>query len=197
MPDQIHDYHLCVFGAGAVGKSSLILRFVRGTFKEPYTPTIEDTYRQVISCNKQVCTLLITDTTGSYQFPAMRRLSVTKGQAFILVYSVTDRSSFEHLEGIYAEMLTVKGKETLSKLPIILIGNKTDEADSRQVAQSEGKALAKRWSCGFMETSAKQSWNVKESFQQLLQMEQTASLALVSDKRKRFSIYKHKKCCFL
>jgi len=62
MPEQSNDYRVVVFGAGGVGKSSLVLRFVRGTFRDTYVPTIEDTYRQVISCNKQVCTSLFSFT---------------------------------------------------------------------------------------------------------------------------------------
>ncbi|PIO66716.1 Miro-like protein [Teladorsagia circumcincta] len=91
------DYRVAVFGAGGVGKSSIVQRFVKGTFSENYVPTIEDTYRQVISCNqKNVCTLEITDTTGSHQFPAMQRLSISKGHAFILIYSVT-RSTAQNI----------------------------------------------------------------------------------------------------
>lgn len=52
MPEQSNDYRVVVFGAGGVGKSSLVLRFIKGTFRESYIPTIEDTYRQVsTSCN--------------------------------------------------------------------------------------------------------------------------------------------------
>lgn len=59
---------------------------------------------QVISCDKSVCTLQITDTTGSHQFPAMQRLSISKGHAFILVYSITSRQSLEELKPIYQQV---------------------------------------------------------------------------------------------
>lgn len=107
MPEQSNDYRVVVFGAGGVGKSSLVLRFVKGTFRDTYIPTVEDTYRQVISCDKSVCTLQITDTTGSHQFPAMQRLSISKGHAFILVYSITSRQSLEELKPIYQQVRSV------------------------------------------------------------------------------------------
>lgn len=59
---------------------------------------------QVISCDKSVCTLEITDTTGSHQFPAMQRLSISRGHAFILVYSITSRQSLEELKPIYQQV---------------------------------------------------------------------------------------------
>lgn len=49
MPEASTDYRVAVFGAGGVGKSSIVLRFLKGTFSESYVPTIEDTYRQVPS----------------------------------------------------------------------------------------------------------------------------------------------------
>jgi len=100
MPEQSNDYRVVVFGAGGVGKTSLVLRFIHGTFRDSYIPTIEDTYRKVISSNKSICTLHITDTTGSHQFPAMQRLSISKGHAFILVFSIAAKQSLEELKSI-------------------------------------------------------------------------------------------------
>ncbi|XP_011501288.1 PREDICTED: GTP-binding protein Di-Ras2 [Ceratosolen solmsi marchali] len=178
MPEQSNDYRVVVFGAGGVGKSSLVLRFVRGTFRESYVPTIEDTYRQVISCNKNICTLQITDTTGSHQFPAMQRLSISKGHAFILVYSVSSRQSFEELRPIWTVIRELKGQD-ISQIPIMLVGNKCDESPSRrEVTQSEGQAEATNWGCGFLETSAKTNHNVNALFRDLLTLEKNRSVSL-------------------
>ncbi|CAH8875559.1 unnamed protein product, partial [Trichobilharzia szidati] len=184
MPEQPTDYRVAVFGSGGVGKTSLVLRFVRGTFRETYIPTIEDTYRQVISCNRQVCTLQITDTTGSHQFPAMQRLSITKAHAFILVYSITNKASFDELQPLYTELALIKMDE-LPKVPIMLVGNKVDENDNREVSTAHGRALAQKWKCGFMETSAKSNFNVKEVFQELLKMETRRNMTLVGENKSR------------
>ena len=88
---------------------------------------------QVISCNKNVCTLQITDTTGSHQFPAMQRLSITKGHAFILVFSVTSRQSIEELKPIWEMIRSIKGN--LDDVPMILVGNKCDETENRELSQ--------------------------------------------------------------
>ncbi|KDR14490.1 GTP-binding protein Di-Ras2 isoform X2 [Zootermopsis nevadensis] len=183
MPEQSNDYRVVVFGAGGVGKSSLVLRFVKGTFRESYIPTIEDTYRQVISCNKNICTLQITDTTGSHQFPAMQRLSISKGHAFILVYSVTSRQSLEELRPIWDVIREMKGPD-LAAIPVMLVGNKCDETENREVATTEGESEASRWGCNFMETSAKTNHNVKELFQELLNMEKNRNISLQLDSKK-------------
>ena len=172
-----NDYRVVVFGAAGVGKSSLVLRFVKGIFKESYVPTIEDTYRQVIACNKQVCTLQITDTTGSHQFPAMQRLNIQKGHAFILVYSITSRQTLEELRAIYKDIRDIKGEE-INTVPIMLIGSKCDETSSRDVQTQYATRISQDWGCAFMETSAKTNVNVKEAFQELLKLETKNNLSL-------------------
>ena len=54
----------------------------------------------MISSNNSICTMHITDTTGTQQFPAMQRLSISRGHAFILVFSVTSKQSLEELKNI-------------------------------------------------------------------------------------------------
>ncbi|CAG10312.1 unnamed protein product [Tetraodon nigroviridis] len=178
MPEQSNDYRVVVFGAGGVGKSSLVLRFVKGTFRDTYIPTVEDTYRQVISCDKSVCTLQITDTTGSHQFPAMQRLSISKGHAFILVYSITSKQSLEELKPIYQQVLAIKGN--VDAIPIMLVGNKSDETH-REVKTKDGEAQANQWKCAFMETSAKTNHNVTELFQELLNLDKKRNMSLNID----------------
>lgn len=182
MPEQSNDYRVVVFGAGGVGKSSLVLRFVKGTFRESYIPTVEDTYRQVISCDKSICTLQITDTTGSHQFPAMQRLSISKGHAFILVYSVTSKQSLEELKPIFEQICQIKGD--IENIPIMLVGNKSDEMNIRELESADGEAMAKKWKCAFMETSAKTNHNVKELFQELLNLEKRRTVSLQIDGKK-------------
>ncbi|KAK0075240.1 hypothetical protein PV326_011760, partial [Microctonus aethiopoides] len=119
MPEKSTEFQIVVLGAQNVGKSSLILRFITGELPVSYVPTIEDTYQQVISVHNNVCILRITDTSGSHQFPAMQRLSISKGHAFILVYSVCSRQSLEELRPIWAVIRELKGQD-ISQIPIML-----------------------------------------------------------------------------
>ncbi|CAD5216540.1 unnamed protein product [Bursaphelenchus xylophilus] len=179
--DASADYRVAVFGAGGVGKSSIVLRFVKGTFSDNYVPTIEDKYDQVITCNqKSVCTLQVTDTTGSHQFPAMQRLSISKGHAFLLVYSITSIQSFVELRPIWEMIKEVKGDQ-LHDFPVMLVGNKKDEDSKRQIKATVGQEQAQLWGVGFIETSAKSNENITELFQKLLSMEKKRHLALTAN----------------
>jgi len=186
MPEQSNDYRVVLYGAAGVGKSSLVVRFLRGTYRDGYVPTVEDTYLQVINCNGQICTLQITDTAGGHQFPAMQRLSISKGHAFILVYSVTSRQSLEELRSIFKEIRDIKGVD-MENVPIMLVGNKCDDTLSREVSTQEATALATAWKTGYTETSARSNHNVQELFRDLLQMEKRRTMSLELDTKKQSS----------
>lgn len=194
------DYRVAFYGAGRVGKSSIIIRFIKNQFNPSYVPTIEDTYQQVITSNQKICMLQIIDTTGSHQFPAMQRLSFQKGNAFVLVYSITSKQSLEELSRVINTLKQVKG-EALSECPIMLVGNKIDEDSKREISMEMGINFAKRMklNCGFIETSAKSNANITELFQHLLSLEKKRHLTLSVAEIETKTTPKKKRayCCIL
>jgi hypothetical protein len=80
------------------------------------------------------------------------------------VYNIADRASFTALDEIFLEVDSVRN----SDFPLVLIGNKCDLAEQREVSEQEGKELAMRFGCPFFETSARTAINVHEAFCQLV-----------------------------
>jgi GTPase KRas protein len=82
------------------------------------------------------------------------------------VYSITSRRSFEGVEAYYQDLVRVKGGAP----NFVLVGNKVDKLDQREVTSDEGYALASRLGCRFIETSAKTGVNVKDVFSALVRI---------------------------
>eukprot|EP01110_Echinostelium_bisporum_P003623 TRINITY_DN18820_c0_g1_i1.p1 TRINITY_DN18820_c0_g1~~TRINITY_DN18820_c0_g1_i1.p1 ORF type:complete len:189 (-),score=73.31 TRINITY_DN18820_c0_g1_i1:141-707(-) len=160
------EYKIVVVGAGGVGKSALTVRFIQGNFVEKYDPTIEDSYRKQVEVDGVACLLDILDTAGQDEYSALREQYMKTGQGFILVYSVTSPTSFEAAGKLRDQILKIKN---IPKIPIILVGNKIDLEGERAVSHEDGKELATKWECGFIEASAKSNTNVSEVFFELVQ----------------------------
>jgi len=109
----------------------------------------------------------ILDTAGTEQFTAMRDLYMKNGDCFLIMYSITARSTFADCEDIRELILRVKDVE---HVPIVLVGNKVDLLDNRAVEREQGEELASRWNCPFFETSAKTKINVEECIHTLLRI---------------------------
>ncbi|KAF2977425.1 hypothetical protein EK904_012950 [Melospiza melodia maxima] len=84
------------------------------------------------------------------------------GNAYIIVYSVTDRDSFESASELRIHLRRARQAEDI---PIILVGNKTDLVRCREVSEEEGQACAAVFDCKFIETSAVLQHNVDELFE--------------------------------
>lgn len=159
---------IVLFGAGSVGKSAVVIRFVQGSFVERYDPTIEDLYRKIVNVNHQNIMLEIMDTAGTESFLAMRDLYIKNAQGFILLYSIASRSTFRELEQIKNQILNVKDYVDAKQIPLVLVGNKCDLEGQREVSTDEGEDLAKSWGdCCFMEASAKTFVNIEEIFEEV------------------------------
>ena len=158
---MMREYKVVVLGSGGVGKSALTVKFVSGTFMEKYDPTIEDFYRKEIEVDGAPSVLEILDTAGTEQFASMRDLYIKNGQGFVIVYSITSLQTFQDIKTMKEQIARVKGTD---RVPVLLVGNKSDLEHLREVSTSEGHSLAQSWGCPFLEASAKSTLNVNEVF---------------------------------
>jgi len=103
----------------------------------------------------------VLDTAGQEEFSAMREHYMLDGEGFLLVYSVTERDSFDLIGTYHEQILRVKDTQSV---PIVLVGNKSDLEYDRVVDMFEGQLIAQELGCRFAETSAKLGINVTETF---------------------------------
>lgn len=167
MPDGVRRYRIVVLGDGGVGKSALTLQYVQHNFIEYHDPTIEDAYQQRTVIDSEPCLLDILDTAGQVEFTAMREQYMRCGEGFIVCFSLTDRDSFLEVEEYRNLILKVRAHENV---PIVLVANKVDLENSgqRRVSYDEGKSLANKFGCPFLETSAAHRRQVDEVFHTLV-----------------------------
>ncbi len=148
-----------------MGKSALTIQLIQNHFIDEYDPTIEDSYRKQVTIDDNTSLLDILDTAGQEEYSAMRDQYMRTGEGFLLVYAITSRASFEETTTFREQILRVKDKESV---PMVLVGNKADLDDERQVSLQEGVDCAKQFKCPFFETSAKTRLNVEDAFYQLV-----------------------------
>ncbi|KAA8904991.1 ras-like protein [Sphaerosporella brunnea] len=161
----LREYKLVVVGGGGVGKSCLTIQLIQSHFVDEYDPTIEDSYRKQCVIDDEVALLDVLDTAGQEEYSAMREQYMRTGEGFLLVYSITSRTSFVEIATFQQQILRVKDKDYF---PVIVVGNKCDLDMDRAVSQQEGRDLANHFSCRFIETSAKARINVDEAFYNLV-----------------------------
>jgi len=141
---------ICILGSGGSGKSSITIQLMNNTFVESYDPTIIDTYRKQIIINDVLYLLDIVDTSGQEEYIGMIDQYINSCNFFIIVYSITSRQSFDEVSK-YREKITLENN-------CLLIGNKCDLENERQVYYEEGKDLAKTLNMDFCESSAKEKY---------------------------------------
>jgi GTPase KRas protein len=181
---EIETFHISVFGASGVGKSSLTTRVcflslkVRailiqqvalGTFSDAYDPTQEDAYRKQATIDGKTYILEFIDTISHDQSQSMRNQWINQSDATLLVYSITSKSSFLQLDSFYKFIKDEKTKEGMwDPFQICIVGNKSDLEKERQVPVEIARDYAKRMGCAFEECSAKTSQNVEHAAHDLV-----------------------------
>lgn len=119
---------IIVMGSAKVGKTAIVEQFIYEKFPIIHFATVEQLYRTEYELRSLgTLTLDILDTSGSYQFPAMRNLAIKSGDAFVLVFSLDDPESFEEVRLLRELIIQIKSQEQGIHQPaIVIVGNKSD-----------------------------------------------------------------------
>ncbi|MEE9540152.1 MAG: Rab family GTPase [Candidatus Thorarchaeota archaeon] len=159
-------FKIVTVGGAAVGKTSIILRYTTGKFREYYAPTLgADFAIKSVNLDDNRVKLQIWDM-GSQDFLGSVRAGFYPGSKGVLfMYDVTSQESFEELTKWKKEVdLHLKGYECL------VVANKTDLKDERVVSKADGKKIAKRFGGFYLESSVKLNENVDDSFSKMAEM---------------------------
>ena len=192
-------HKVIMVGSGGVGKSALTLQFMYDEFVEDYEPTKADSYRKKVVLDGEEVQIDILDTAGQEDYAAIRDNYFRSGEGFLLVFSITEHESFTATAEFREQILRVKAEE--DKIPLLVVGNKSDLEERRQVPVEEARSKAEEWGVQYVETSAKTRANVDKVFFDLMREIRAKKMSENKDKNGKKS-GKNKKsfkerCCLL
>uniref|UniRef100_A0A8C3SEN9 GTP-binding protein n=1 Tax=Chelydra serpentina TaxID=8475 RepID=A0A8C3SEN9_CHESE len=174
-------YRVVLLGDPGVGKTSLVNLFAGIQERDLPEQPGEVAYERTLSVDGEETTLLDEENR-------FRNYCMQVGNAYVIVYSVTDRLSFESASELRIQLRRTRQAENI---PIILVGNKTDLVRCREVSVEEGRACAVVFDCKFIETSATLQHNVTELFEGVVRQIRLRRDSQEANDRRR-SIYKRK-----
>ncbi len=187
--EEEYKMNIVTIGESGVGKTSILVRYCNDKFNIDHLTTIGIDFRiKQIFLNQKQIKLKIWDTAGQERFQTLTKSYYKSANGIILVYDITDKKSFDRIEHWLNEIKIY----TLTKVPIVLIGNKCDKTN-RLVSYEQGLNLATNMNCKFFETSAYENKNINEAIECLV-----SSVLLSSQELKKpeeIKPIKKKKCC--
>lgn len=153
---------ICMLGSFAVGKTSLVRRFVEGFFSDTYLTTVGVKIdNKAVQVNGTEITLVLWDLYGDDDFQKIRWAHFRGAAGYLLVADGTRRATLEK-----AEFLEDRARKEIGPVPFIFLLNKNDLPDEWEIeSEDEAQLAAKNWTV--LRTSAKTGENVDEAFVQL------------------------------
>ncbi|KAI8081580.1 ras family-domain-containing protein [Halteromyces radiatus] len=162
----LRKYKLVFLGEQSVGKTSLITRFMYDTFDNAYQATIGiDFLSKTMYLSDRTVRLQIWDTAGQERFRSLIPSYIRDSSVAVIVYDISNRDSFMNTSKWIDDVRAERGSEAI----VVLVGNKTDLNEKREVTTDEGEKRAKELNVMFTETSAKAGQNVKNLFRRIAQ----------------------------
>ena len=157
---------IITLGDTTVGKTCLAQRFIGQEFKDIKLSTIgQECFIKIVNINNHEIKIKIWDTAGQERYRSIAISSIRNANGVLLVYDITKKNTYETLEYWFKQ---IKNVLEIKDTPIVLIGNKIDLKDSREVLYEKGEEFAKDHGIKFFECSAKSKINVDEAFNCLI-----------------------------
>ncbi|XP_061891459.1 ras-related protein Rab-8B-like [Entelurus aequoreus] len=160
---KTYDYlfKLLLIGDSGVGKTCLLFRFSEDSFNTTFISTIGIDFKiRTIELDGKRVKLQIWDTAGQERFRTITTAYYRGAMGIMLVYDISNEKSFENIKNWIRNI----EEHASSDVEKMVLGNKCDMADRRQVSKDRGEKLAIDYGVKFLETSAKTSLNVEEAF---------------------------------
>ena len=166
MSDEEEDYIPCkvvLLGEAGVGKTSLLTRFVSGTFSQLVMSSTGSSFvtKNIEIDENNKIKFQIWDTAGQEKYRSLAKIFYQSAAVAILVYDITTQSSFNGLKEYWAKEIREISPEDII---VAVVANKSDDYMEQQVDMKEGKNLAKELNAIFQTTSAKLGTGVNELF---------------------------------
>lgn len=154
-------YKIAVLGASQVGKSTLVSQYVNGFHWETYHPTIDDSYIRYQEVGERMAQFEVYDTAGCDKYANLRKQCIDSADAFVLVYSLTSRESFNTIKNIWEDNVKMK----TDNHPTLVVGCDGDPCPTeRLITKEEGESLASLWGCKYMEITRGVNSDAKSVF---------------------------------
>ena len=165
-------------GNTEVGKTAYIIRNTENKFRLTLTTIgIDMRNKRMELENGQKVNVKFYDTSGQERYHSLSSNFIKKADGIILMYDITNRESFDTISRWWNNIFDLKEKD----FPIILVGNKSDLEDKREVQKEEGEKMAKEYNVNFYEASNKDGINIEESSRELIKL----ILSRIPDDRKQ------------
>jgi len=162
---------IIVLGESGVGKTSLLIRYVENRFTLNTKSTIGANFlTKRMELDDKVATCQIWDTAGQERFQGLGTAFYRGSDGVVFVFDVTQRKSFEELEQWKKAFLIQVGQEGNDKFPMIILANKVDLENQREVSQKEMKDWCAKNNLHWFETSAKEGANVDRAFEEIARL---------------------------
>ena len=154
---------IIILGSSKVGKTSLLNQYFNKEFNNPVQTIGIDLRTKYFEFNKETVKINFIDTAGQERFDSISGNYLKNVNGVLLVYDISQQNTFKKIE-FWNEQIK---KHNNAYYSVVLIGNKIDLEDYRQVKYEEGIDMGKKIKCKFYETSAKNNINVTECFNKI------------------------------